>query len=60
MSNHGDTSSSGAGKSGPPKISRPHSVCTQVVPLFGGVEMTISPGRNRNPSQRRLSVVHDR
>lgn len=47
-------------RTGPPKISKPHSVCTQVVPLLGGVEMTISPVRNRNASQRRLSVVHDR
>jgi tRNA A37 threonylcarbamoyladenosine synthetase subunit TsaC/SUA5/YrdC len=37
-----------------------HSICVQVVPHFGGVLITTSPGRNANPSQRLLSDVTKR
>jgi hypothetical protein len=43
MSNHGDTSSSGAGNAGPSKIRSAHSICVQVVPHFAGVLITTSP-----------------
>ena len=57
MSSHGDSFSSGAGKAGPSKIKSAHSICVQVVPLFGGVLITMSPARNANPSQRALSAM---
>jgi hypothetical protein len=60
MSSHGETSSSGAGKAGPSKINSAHSICIQVVPHLGGVLSTMSPGRNANPSQRRLSATIER
>jgi hypothetical protein len=60
MSSHGDTSPSGAGNAGPSKIKRAHSICVQVVPHFGGVLITTSPGRNANPSQRPLSATIER
>ena len=60
MSSHGDTSSSGAGKSGPSKSKSAHSICVQVVPHFGGVLMTMSPGRKAKSSQRLLSATIER
>jgi hypothetical protein len=60
MSSHGDTSSSGAGNSVPSKIKSAHSICVHVVPHFGGVLITMSPGRNANPSQRPLSATIER
>ena len=60
MSSHGETSSSGAGNAGPSKIKSAHSICVQVVPHFGGVLITTSPGRNANPSQRPLSAMIER
>ena len=57
MSSHSEMSPSGAGKSGPSKIKSAHSIWVQVVPDFGGVLMTMSPGRNTNPSQRLLSAM---
>ncbi len=45
---------------GPSKISSAQSICVQVVPDFGGVLITTSPGRNTNPSQRALSAVIER
>jgi hypothetical protein len=60
MSSHGDTSPSAAGNAGPSKIRSAHSICVQVVPHFGGVLMTTSPGRNVNPSQRPLSAMIER
>ena len=35
--------------------SNAHSICIHVVPHFGGVLMTRSPGRSSKPSQRLLS-----
>jgi hypothetical protein len=60
MSSHGETSSSAAGKTGPSKINSAHSICVQVVPHFAGVLITMSPGRNANPSQRLLSATIER
>ena len=60
MSSHGEISSSGAGNSGPSKIKSAQSIWVQVVPHFGGVLMTMSPGRNANPSQRALSAMIER
>ena len=57
MSSHGDSSSSGAGNAGPSKIKSAHNICVHVVPHFAGVLITMSPGRNANPSQRALSAT---
>ena len=60
MSSQGDIFSSGDGNSGPSKINSAHSICVQVVPHFGGVLITMSPGRKANPSQRLLSAMIER
>jgi len=44
-----------AGRSGVWKMSRAQMICIQVVPLRDRVLITMSPGRNVNPSQRALS-----
>jgi hypothetical protein len=57
MSSHGDRASSCAGKSGPSKIDNAHNICVQVVPDFGGVEITMSPGRCSNRTHLSLSAM---
>src|SRR3954454_14554013 len=60
MSSHGEIFEPGAGRSGPSKTSSATSRCIHVVPHFGGVLMTMSPLRKRNPSHRELSATTDR
>src|SRR3954470_16823526 len=60
MSSQGETFDIGAGSSGPSKTSNATSRCIHVVPHFGGVLMTMSPSRKRNPSHRALSATTDR
>jgi hypothetical protein len=55
-SSHGETWSSGRSNVALLKISRAQIICSQVVPHFAGVLITMSPGRNTNPSQRAESV----
>jgi hypothetical protein len=55
MSSHGDKVVSGAGSCGVWKTSRAQIICVQVVPDFDGALITMSSGRNSNPSQRALS-----
>ena len=59
MSNHGDSRPSGCGSVGVWKISSAQIICVHVVPHFGGVLMTMSPGRSANPCQRALSYSID-
>ena len=42
------------------KTSIAHSVCIHVVPHFGGVLITMSPGRKAKPSHRALSATTER
>ena len=35
-------------------------ICIHVVPHLAGVQMTMSSGRNSNPSQRELSEISER
>jgi hypothetical protein len=60
QSSHGDSSVSGAGRSGDWKTSRAQIICIHVVPLLDRVLMTMSPGRNRKPAHRALSSSADR
>ena len=63
MSSHGEISVSGRDSSTSSNSSSAHSVWVHVVPHFGGVLMTMSSGRNRNPSHRAVGderVVPDR
>jgi hypothetical protein len=55
MSIHGETLVSGFSRSGVWNTSSAQICCIQVVPHFGGVLITMSPGRNAKPSQRALS-----
>ena len=57
MSSHGEIRASGRSNVVESKISSAQSICVQVVPLFGGVLMTMSSGRKRKPSQRLLSYT---
>ena len=55
MSSHGDSFDNGPGRSGVWKMSSAVIICVQVVPHFGGVLITMSSDRSRNPSHRPLS-----
>jgi hypothetical protein len=57
MSIHGDRVVNGAGRSGVWKINSAQIIWVQVVPLFDGEPITMSPGRNSNPSHRVLSSI---
>ena len=60
QSSHGESSASGAGSSGVWKTSSAQIIWSHVVPLFDRVLITMSPGRNANPTQRALSSSADR
>src|SRR5437588_11310594 len=60
MSSQGESSVSRSGRSAVWKMSRAHSICIHVVPHLGGVEITMSSGRNGKPSQRALSATSER
>ena len=57
ISTHGDSFDRSSGRSSPPKTSSAQIICVHVVPHFGGVLITMSPGRNSKPSQRALSAI---
>ena len=57
MSSQGEIRSSDVSNVGVCRISSPQIICVHVVPHLGGVLMTMSPGRNSNPSQRALSCT---
>jgi len=57
MSNQGEICSSRRSKVTEFSTSIAHSVCIHVVPHFGGVLITMSPSRNRNPAHRALSYT---
>jgi hypothetical protein len=57
LSSHGERSQSGSGRSGVWKISNAQIICIQVVPDFGSVLITMSPGRKRKPSHLPLSSL---
>jgi hypothetical protein len=59
QSSHGDSSGSGAGRSGVWNTSRAQIICIHVVPLFERVLITMSPSRKAKPSQRALSSSAD-
>jgi len=50
LSSHGESCHSGSGSSGVWKMSNAQIICIQVVPDFGSVVITMSPGRNGKPS----------
>ena len=55
MSSQGESTSRGWSNVVVWKISRAHIICVHVVPHLAGVLITMSSGRNSNPSQRSLS-----
>ena len=59
MSSHGEMRSSGCSKVVVWNTSSAQIICIHVVPHFGGVQMTMSPGRNSKPSQRALSETSE-
>ena len=59
QSSHGDSSLSGAGRSGVWNTSNAQIICIHVVPLFDRVLMTMSPGRKGKPVHRPLSSSAD-
>ncbi len=59
QSSHGEIAVNGAGSSSVWNTSSAQIICTQVVPLFDRVLMTMSPSRNAKPSHRPLSSSAD-
>jgi hypothetical protein len=59
LSSQGERLHSGSGRSGVWKMSKAQIICIQVVPDFGKVLMTMSPGRKRKPDHLPPSSPRD-